>query len=82
MKIFSVYQNIVYGFDTFDSFVIICEDEEIARKTDPHGQLITWEDDTYSWVGLKNIDKVEIEYLGEAKEGSERGIVCASFNAG
>ena len=28
------------------------------------------------------LDSVSVEYIGEAKEGSEAGVICSSFNAG
>jgi hypothetical protein len=34
------------------------------------------------WIDVSQIDKVEVEYIGEAKEESEKGVVCASFHAG
>ncbi len=30
----------------------------------------------------KNAEQVDAEYLGEAKEGTEAGVICASFHAG
>ena len=32
------------------------------------------------WVSFKNILHISVEYLGETKK--ERGVICASFNAG
>lgn len=33
-----------------------------------------------SWA--TRLENIEVEYIGEAKEGSKPGIICASFNAG
>lgn len=33
-----------------------------------------------SWTN--DIEKIEVEYIGEAKKGSKKGVVIASFNAG
>jgi hypothetical protein len=33
-----------------------------------------------SWI--TDLSHVQIDYLGEAVEGTEAGVVCASFNAG
>lgn len=27
-------------------------------------------------------ENVKVEYIGEAKSGTKRGVICASFNAG
>ena len=40
------------------------------------------ENDYCSWVSFNKLNAVDVEYLGEAKEGMEKGIVVASFNAG
>lgn len=39
-----------------------------------------FEDKYGSWTN--DISKVEVEYIGEAKKGLKRGVVCASFHAG
>jgi phage terminase Nu1 subunit (DNA packaging protein) len=36
------------------------------------------EDD--GWVN--DLSKIDVEYIGEAKAGSEKGVILASFNAG
>jgi hypothetical protein len=39
--------------------------------------------DLYSdWVMLDQIDKIEVKYLGSAGSEIEKGVICASFNAG
>lgn len=83
MKIFLVEQCEVSGYDNYDEFVIICDDEEEAKHTSPYGNIITEKTGDYdTWVGIDKIDKVKVTYLGEAKEGSIKGIVCSSFHAG
>jgi hypothetical protein len=37
-------------------------------------------DDGRSWPKYSDIGCIEVEYLGETNK--ERGVVCASFNAG
>ena len=43
------------------------------EQYEPSDLCMTW---------ATQIENVDVEYLGEAKEGSERGEVCSSFNAG
>ena len=38
------------------------------------------QDDSYDWVSFKDIDCIDVEYLGETDK--EKGLVLASFNAG
>jgi hypothetical protein len=83
MKIYKLEQSKVSGYDTYDSCVVIAESEEEAKLISPSDREIKEKTDEYdSWVGKDNIDKIEVTYLGEAKEGSEKGVVCSSFNAG
>lgn len=42
----------------------------------------TWSGATYGTAEWTAPHFVDVEYLGEAKEGSVRSVVCASFNAG
>jgi len=39
-----------------------------------------YDNDCSSWVSFSDIDSISVEYLGITKK--ERGVVCASFNAG
>ena len=86
MKIYLISQDVNNDYDTYDSAVVCAENEEDARKINPTGgEDITDTPDIdgtpyfYSWCFLKD---VKAEYIGEAKEESKRGVVCASFNAG
>ena len=38
------------------------------------------QDDSYDWVPFKDIDCIDVKYLGETDK--EKGLVLASFNAG
>jgi hypothetical protein len=58
-------------YDTYDSAIVAAETEEDARSTSPSGPP--------EWP---TVDRVTVEYLGEAKPGTERGVILASFNAG
>ena len=35
-----------------------------------------------SWVDFSDIDKLKVEYIGEAKSGTTKGVILASYNAG
>ena len=83
LKIYLLEQDYVHGYDTYDSIVVIAYDENDAKLISPYSKMIDDKTDQYmSWVGKDNIDKIKVTYLGIAKEGSERGLVLASFNAG
>ena len=82
MKLFKIWQTVNNDYDTYDSAVVIATDEDDARKINPgniDGFVPVKPADYDSWCGIGD---VKVEYLGEAKEGAKRSIVCASFNAG
>ena len=39
-------------------------------------------DDDGTWVSYSQIDKIQVELIGIAADGVERGVLLASFNAG
>lgn len=89
MKLFLVSQSVNNGYDTYDSFVAVAENEEQARHTHPDGGTLTEFPDghprtwRYDWV--ENPDDVAVLYLGEYSpnpDDNDSPIICASFNAG
>ena len=97
MKIYLISQEENDDYDTYDSAVVCAENEEEARSICPD-EYFQFVDGVCIWKPLdsperedKNmtvnswaidIDNVQVKYLGEAKEGSEKGIIMCSFNAG
>jgi len=102
MKLYLISQEIVTGYDTYDSAVVSAKDENDAKNIHP-SDFVTHVTDgrwmgTYAptaktkagqeyvndrgddWPRYSDIDHVAVEYLGETKK--ERGVICASFNAG
>lgn len=96
MKLYLLTQDVNNGYDTYDSCVVIADNEDTARKITPETyRPFSEELDAFAFEyadGKREIDgwgswakhprEVKVQYLGEAKEGSEPGVVCASFNAG
>lgn len=91
MKLWHLHraENDQGSWDTFDSMVVAAETEEEARLTHPYGDRVwtgkrwksaapsRWDhDDTWTAPG-----KLIVREIGVANEG-EKGVVCASFNAG
>ena len=80
--LYLISQDINTGYDKYDSAVVCAESEDAARAIDPSGsgEPVTNKYIVYgSWAEL---DKVKVERIGEAAEGIETGVICASFNAG
>lgn len=80
--IYRVSQSYVHGYDTYDSFVIICDNEEIARNTHPTGApLREYRYFADSWCAHEHIDHIEVRLIGVTHK-QDLEIVCSSFNAG
>lgn len=79
-KLYRIYQSENNGYDTYDSAVVVANSEDEARKIHPGGGGYRSDTDSGTWVQPQF---VEVEYLGEAREGLDVGIeIVASFNAG
>ena len=76
MKLYLITQEINNDYDTYDSFVVVAEDEESAKTVHP----LDTDKSFGSWV--KDVKDIQVEYLGEAKEGIKKGEILGSFNAG
>ena len=84
MKLYLISQSENDGYDTYSDAVVCAESEEDAKKIHPSDyrddEEVTEKEEQYgTWTTLSNVDA---KYIGEAKEGSERGVVCSSFHAG
>jgi hypothetical protein len=81
MKLYHIRQSEAKGYDTFSDMVVCAESEEDAKTIHPYGD---WGDGFWgaSSTWCKSPEQVTAKYLGEAVDGIERGIICASFHAG
>lgn len=77
MKLFLISQTVHNGCDTYDYAVVVSESEKDAATIHPRGE---WRDEFNAWADSP--DQVSVEYIGEAKIGSKRGVILASFNGG
>ncbi len=77
MKIFKISQKVNNNYDTYDAFVVYAENEEDAKTVH---ELDDKKYNYCSWV--TETKDIEVEYLGDAKKGAERGEILGSFNAG
>lgn len=83
MKIYLISQDENNCYDTYDSAVVIAENEEQARNMIPYekGEHNFDRKDEYDeWTEPKY---VKVEYIGEAdKKYTKPYQVCVSYNAG
>jgi hypothetical protein len=79
MKLYLLTQNENSGYDTYDSCVVADENEEQARMIRP--SYPEWDE----FIGndwASSPENVNVTLLGVAVDGTEPGVICASFNAG
>ena len=82
MKLWRISQDTNIDYDTYDSAVVAAETEAEAQSIHPSGRL-----NGGSGVPLPHWEwappeAVQVEFIGEAKDGTPKGPICASFNAG
>lgn len=66
-------------YETYDEAVVAALTAEAACEIHPNGwSSMYW--DPASWV--ESPSGVTAELLGVAKEGTEAGVICASYHAG
>lgn len=70
LKLYYVYGAHETGYDTYDSAVVAAKSPEDALTISPS-----------EWIKYTNYFS-KVDYLGSAKRGTKRGVICASFNAG
>ena len=94
MKLFKISQDINDGYDTYSDAIVCAKDEEEAKHSCVcgfhkfhDGKL--WfvysdghENEEDYCSGWATYDHVKVEYLGEAKKGLKKGLICASYHAG
>ena len=71
LKLYLISQDSNKGYDTYDSAVVCCKNEQDAKNS-KLGEFDYW----------VTPDKVKVELIGDAKKGLKEGIICSSFNAG
>lgn len=79
MNLYRIEQDTNHDYDTYDSAVVAAESEEAARNIHPGGR---WPEAGYSNLDWTDPVNVRVTFIGTAKEGTEAGVICASFNAG
>jgi hypothetical protein len=82
MNIYLLSQDEATGYDTYDACVVAAESAEDAVAIHP-GYNDGWPTDRFTmsaWASKP--ENVTTILLGLAVEGTERGVILASFNAG
>ena len=79
MNLYLLQQDDNFGYDTYDSCVVVANSPEEAKLITPDGNGF----DSMFRVWANNPSGVAITYLGTADDSLKLGeVICASFNAG
>lgn len=81
LSLYRISQGYKGGYDKYDSAVVVAKSAEDARTIHPSG--FDYTNDSWEWTrDWTEHEHVSVDYLGVADESLERGVICASFNAG
>ena len=78
MKLYMIHASASDAPGRYSRAVVAAKTEEAARRTHPDGESVVRDelDILGTWVSLR---EVRAEYLGEAKPGTQAGVILASF---
>ena len=82
MNIYYLFQDKCTGYDTYDSCVVMAESEEEAKSFHPDGGKLMPENEWYQSSWPSDPSDISCKLIGKAAKGIEKGVICASFNAG
>ncbi len=87
MNLYKISQSVNNDYDTYDSAIVAAPDEDKARVMHPNGikseRLDRKTPISFSmgdWVVYPS--DVTVELIGVAADGTQRSVICSSFNAG
>jgi hypothetical protein len=78
MKLYKIRASANDAPGKYSRAIVAAETEEQARRTHPDGESVVTEglDILGTWV---SVQEVRVEYLGEAKPGTQAGVILASY---
>lgn len=80
MHLYMITQDVNNDYDTFKGAVVAAASTEDARMTPPSDYIdMSNPEPNYSWCRAQD---VSVTYIGEAADGTEPGVILASFRAG
>ena len=80
MNIYLISQDENNDYDTYDSVIVVAENNKEAVKIHPDGDDAEWDRRYSTWASSPS--KVSAALIGKASDDIQPGVVLASFNAG
>lgn len=85
-NLYLISQNKNNKYDTYDSAVVVAENEDDARMihpSDTYGDFgVDWISDSCKLNTWCKPEYVDVKLIGKAVDDIEDVVICASFNAG
>jgi len=83
MKLWLITKTDDVDWDDFDSAVVAANTKIEAKNIHPEGHNNPFDENKPNdWAsGWTTPDKVKAEYLGNAKKGTKKGVICSRLNA-
>lgn len=82
MNIYLLERTDDFGYDEYDSAILVAKSAKAAAKIAPNGIPIVHWGISSQWGWVDSPDKVKVKRIGTALKNAKTGVVCASFNAG
>ena len=80
MKLYKLTQDINTGYDTYDSCVVVADNEDEARLIRPDRD--EWVERYQSVYWAYKPEEVTVEEIGTTDKYDKPQLICSSFNAG
>lgn len=86
LKLYLLTQDTLNGYDVYDGAVVCAKDEDDARTIHPSGCVVNHSDCCgdmcLCYDDWPEPHLISVRLIGVAVNGTKRGLICASFNAG
>jgi hypothetical protein len=85
MKLWKIEQSVNDDYDTYSDAVVAASCAEEAQCIHPSGSPYNnewWAKPRFCEDWASRTDQVKVTLIDEAVEGTEKGVICASFHAG
>lgn len=79
MNIYKLTQEVITGYNTYDSAIVVASSEEKAKRIHPSGFSDSY---SSSWPNCEHVTATLIGKLNSKADYEEGDIICSSFNAG
>lgn len=80
IKLFKISQDVNTDYDTYSDAIVCAKNEKEAQGI--HPLRSEWDGKIRELDVWCAIEDVKVEYIGKAKKGLKKGVICASFHAG